>query len=229
MASWMVHLRIADELLDRIDGLCETEFVVGNIAPDSGVPNEDWSAFNPPTELSHFKSTGEDGKKYVDVQRFINNYFSPEQRKRYDGKAYSFYLGYLVHLLTDILWVKCVFPICISKNPSLYERDPSAAIWIWKKDFYDLDAVFLRDHPEFRAFSLYENAVGFENTYMDLFSKNAMDNRRQYITAFYRRERENPDREYPFLNRQEMDTFIQQARKKVLLLLEQYTKITATG
>lgn len=41
MASWMVHLRIADLLLSQISGLCPTEFIVGNIAPDSGVPNED--------------------------------------------------------------------------------------------------------------------------------------------------------------------------------------------
>ena len=42
MASWMVHLRIADELLKHISNIDETAFVMGNIAPDSGVPNEDW-------------------------------------------------------------------------------------------------------------------------------------------------------------------------------------------
>ena len=42
MASWMVHLRIADCLLDRLSEtgkIDDTAFVVGNIAPDSGVPN----------------------------------------------------------------------------------------------------------------------------------------------------------------------------------------------
>jgi hypothetical protein len=43
MATWMVHLRIADKLLNKIKGLSYTEFVVGNIAPDSGVPNDAWS------------------------------------------------------------------------------------------------------------------------------------------------------------------------------------------
>ena len=37
MASWMIHLRIADGLLDRIPGLNETAFVMGNIAPERGV------------------------------------------------------------------------------------------------------------------------------------------------------------------------------------------------
>ena len=53
MASWMVHLRIADKLLDKIPNLSPVEFIVGNIAPDSGVPNEDWSRFPPDTKTSH--------------------------------------------------------------------------------------------------------------------------------------------------------------------------------
>ena len=32
MASWMVHLRVADSLLDQIPGLSQAEFIVGNIA-----------------------------------------------------------------------------------------------------------------------------------------------------------------------------------------------------
>ena len=54
MASWMVHLRVADELLKQIESLDEQAFVMGNIAPDSGVPNEDWTVFQPPKDVSHF-------------------------------------------------------------------------------------------------------------------------------------------------------------------------------
>ena len=56
MASWMVHLRVADELLKKIENLDEKAFVMGNIAPDSGVPNEDWTVFQPPKDVSHFCS-----------------------------------------------------------------------------------------------------------------------------------------------------------------------------
>lgn len=65
MASWMVHLRIADKLMDLISNLSYTEFVIGNIAPDSGVPNEDWSIFTPSTEISHFKTIDTDGLKEI--------------------------------------------------------------------------------------------------------------------------------------------------------------------
>ena len=54
MASWMVHLRIADRLLEHSNALDETAFVMGNIAPDSGVLNKDWTRFEPPKDISHF-------------------------------------------------------------------------------------------------------------------------------------------------------------------------------
>lgn len=50
----MIHLREADLLTDRIPGLDETAFVVGNIAPDSGIPNADWTAYFPPKAVSHY-------------------------------------------------------------------------------------------------------------------------------------------------------------------------------
>ena len=53
MASWMIHLRVADLLLDRVPD--KTAFVVGNIAPDSGVPSADWSQYFPPKSVSHYK------------------------------------------------------------------------------------------------------------------------------------------------------------------------------
>ena len=78
MASWMIHLRIADKLLDRLDNITTTEFIIGNIAPDSGVPNEDWSAFTPSGDISHFKEESIDGWKNVNIERFIKTHFTKE-------------------------------------------------------------------------------------------------------------------------------------------------------
>ena len=65
VASWMVHLRIADLLLERFQHIKNTEFVVGNIAPDSGVPNEDWTYYTPLKEVSHFW----DEKKQIQIEQ----------------------------------------------------------------------------------------------------------------------------------------------------------------
>lgn len=46
MATWIAHLRIAENILRNGRGLDKTAFVSGNIAPDAGVPNEDWSIFS---------------------------------------------------------------------------------------------------------------------------------------------------------------------------------------
>ena len=105
MASWMIHLRIADELLKHLQETDETAFVVGNMAPDSGVPNDDWSKFDPPYPVTHFKTETDDGS-IIDTDKFCDRYFNDETISRYSIKEYSFFLGYLVHLLTDVRWVE---------------------------------------------------------------------------------------------------------------------------
>ncbi|MCM1118424.1 MAG: hypothetical protein NC543_03600 [bacterium] len=209
MASWMVHLRVADKLLERLEGIAETEFVVGNIAPDSGIPNADWTAYTPSTEVSHFKTYLEDGTVQIDVESYLGQYFTPEQRAGYDRGQYSFYLGYLTHLLTDIEWVAQVYAPSKARYPQAYEEDPHKLLWTLKKDWYDLDFLYLKKHPNFRAFQIYENAEGFVNRYMDRFARDAFDNRRQYITGFYRGGREDIEREYIYLTEAQAEQFVE--------------------
>ena len=94
----MVHLRLADRLLDHLPDIDEAAFVMGNIAPDSGVPNADWTQFDPPKSVSHFKA-------YPDpVAAFRAEYFNDEIKKRCTRREYAFFLGYDAHLLTDAAW-----------------------------------------------------------------------------------------------------------------------------
>ena len=74
MASWMVHLRIADRLLDSLPKLSAVDFVVGNIAPDSGVPNQDWSEFTPSVIVSHFR-VDHSIPKAIHIPAFVERYF----------------------------------------------------------------------------------------------------------------------------------------------------------
>ena len=218
MASWMVHLRIADKLLDKIPSLSPVDFIVGNIAPDSGVPNADWSEFTPNTNISHFK-----GEQNIAVpERFAEKYFSLSQQAQYNERQYAFYLGYLTHLITDVLWVRDIYNPSKVKFQALRKTEGKNFIWRIKEDWYDLDFKYLRDHPGFRAFRAYLGAVGYENTFMEEFSANAFDNRRCYITGWYLAGKENLDREYPYLTEAEMDGFVTQATAEILDIL--YTK-----
>lgn len=208
MASWMVHFRVADAMCDVLARLSPTEFIFGNIAPDSGVPNADWSAFTPSSEISHFRTTDPDGLKEIHIDQYTDAYLRAEQWEGYTQAQRSFYLGYLAHLLTDILWADKIVRPSKVKFQEMYERDRNEWIWTLKKDWYDLDFLFLREHPNFRAFCIYEGAVGFENEFLDFFAKDAFENRREYICGFYRGGREGLDREYPYLTEQEMDRFV---------------------
>jgi hypothetical protein len=221
MASWMVHLRIADRLLDRICNLSYTEFVVGNMAPDSGIPNEDWSAFTPSGDISHFKTTDKDGLKDIHLHEYVGQFFSAEQRKQYNSQQKSFYLGYLTHLLTDIMWVDSIVRPCKIKFKDLYDTDREEWIWTLKKDWYDLDFLYIERNPNFRAFSIYRNAVGFQNEYMDFFSVDAFDNRREYIISYYSSKRDNLEREYPYLNEKEMERFVDESSEKIYRILKE--------
>lgn len=216
MASWMVHLRIADKLLDQIPDLSPVEFIVGNIAPDSGVPNEDWSRFTPDTKTSHFKT----GKRKADPAPFAAKYFTPAQQCAYTPRQYAFYLGYLVHLMTDVLWSDRIVTPTLEKFGKQDTPDRNEFIWKAKEDWYDLDHKYLRDHPGCRAFRVYLGAVGFRNEFMEEFSLDAFDNRRQYITNFYLESHDNLDREYPYLTEAEMDAFVEESAAEILKMLK---------
>ena len=54
MATWMVHFRIAENLLKMGLLTSEKEFVVGNIGPDCGLPDEVTGEFYPAKQVTHF-------------------------------------------------------------------------------------------------------------------------------------------------------------------------------
>ena len=215
MASWMVHLRIADELLDRLDHADETAFVMGNMAPDSGVPSADWKEYHPPKSVSHFK-TRPDDETFFDTDAFRRMYFSDEAIKQYSLREFSFFLGYYVHLLTDVLWTGTVYLDLLKSHPKACAEDKHKLVWSAKADWYDLDFLYIERNPGFRAFSIYENAVNFDNEFMDLFSKDAFENRRRYICGFYRSGQHGDlHREYRYLSPAQADAFVETASRRI--------------
>ncbi len=216
MATWMAHLRVADRLLDCLKGITQTEFIVGNIAPDSGLPNEDWTAYTPDSRVSHFRVNRDGEPKEIDVQGFVNQYFRKDQRQNYTREEFSFFLGYFTHLLTDQEWSRRIYRPAIGRHLEAFGGDKYKLTWALKGDWYDLDFLYLKKHPDFRAFHIYETAEGFVNSYMDIFARDAFDDRRVYITGFYRAGRENLEREYPYLTEGQMDAFVESCVEAVL-------------
>ena len=209
MATWMVHLRIADALLPHLPELDETAFIMGSMAPDSGVPNEDWSEFHPPKSVSHFEIQTNDGERCIDLDAFRARYLNAEAMRGYTLRERSFFLGYYAHLLTDVRWSETIVRELKRAYAAHYAQDKHALYRAAKEDWYDLDFLYLEHHPDFRTFSIYENAVGFDNCYLDLFAKDAFENRRQYICGFYHSDEHGElHRDYRYLTAARADAFV---------------------
>ena len=216
MASWIIHLRIADLLLGRIGALDETAFVVGNIAPDSGVPDEGWASYRPPKTVSHYRTAD----AFCDYGQFIAEHFTPGMIRAYSRREFSFFLGYYVHLLTDGEWFRLIYRPVMDELTGNRGMTREEAIRAMKQDWYGLDFRYLEAHPGFRAFRLYEQAAGFRNDFMDAFSPDAFDLRREYICAFYRGAHGETDREYPYLSPGRADRFVKETADAVMDTLQ---------
>lgn len=215
MASWIIHLRIADKLLDQVPGLDATAFVVGNIAPDSGIPNADGTTYTPSKAIMHYKKKRNNTVIY-DVERFANERLSPNLIQSYTKREFSFYLGYWAHLMTDQAWVNKVCLPAFDRYGKNTQEERNALVSVMKHDWYDLDFRYLRDHPDFRAFLVYSQASDFNNDFMPIFPENAFELRRQSVCAFYSEQRTSLDREYPYLSPQQADSFVDTTTQTIL-------------
>lgn len=201
MATWGLHIRIAEGLLNRGYDFDEESFLVGNIGPDCGMPNEDWSKFEPPTEVSHWSDKG---KKNIFADKFYKAYLDKEVS---DRKEKSFLLGYYTHLLTDIKFKKLISKK--QKEDVNYQRLKTDKKFIWtiKEDWYDLDHLYFRDNPDSIFFRVFQDVKYFPD-YLDYYPEGAIIQRIKYITEFYQNPSKNLDREYKYLTRDEMNSFL---------------------
>jgi hypothetical protein len=88
-------------------------------------------------------------------------------------------------------------------------------IWTVKEDWYDLDHKYLIYNPDFRTFRIFDKITVFPNVYLDYFSDVAMEKRIRYISDFYNTHRGDLDREYPYLNEEQMNAFIEEAVEEI--------------
>jgi hypothetical protein len=213
MATWIAHLRVAEKLLNKGYNFDPEAFVVGNIGPDSGVPNEDWSNFDPPKKITHWEGEG----KKINVQGFWDKYLSNENIEESD-EVFSFKIGYFVHLLTDIEWSKLFDK---KKKEALYkeglEKDKNF-IWVIKKDWYGLDYLYLKKNPMSIFNTLFRNITSVPD-YLDYFPKGAFEKQVKYITEFYLGENNETKDNFIYLNEEEMDDFIENATSVIDELL----------
>lgn len=229
MASWMIHLRVAQRLCRQLGAAPINEFVLGNIAPDSGIPAEDGTGYVPEKSISHFYAWDQNGRKYIDEGLFIRQYFTPERRSAYTKEEDSFYLGYLTHLLTDKIWGREIVLPAKERQKELYRSDPERFWDTIKTDWYDLDFMYLKSNPSFDAFRIYRGIKNLKNTYMSIFPENAFTERRQFILDFYADGVANIEEHDTYLSKEDLDAFVISAADEIAAQVRSFPMLLGKG
>src|SRR5215216_1779582 len=217
MGTWISHLRIAEKLLDYFPQLDEVTFTFGNLSPDSGIPNADWTEFEPPKEVTHFLQKGK-GENAIHDLVFYEQYLAnikPDD----DIKLYSFRLGYFFHLICDIMWARRIAVATKRDFKELFDKDPKEAVGIVKGDWYGLDQLYVRDHPEhifWRAIMTNPNPP----SYLPFVQDKALHQQYDHIRKFYGEQEDQwfLSLPYHYLNEKTMSRIVDESIEAVLIV-----------
>lgn len=227
MGTWICHLRIAEKLFLHFPELDKTLFAFGNLAPDSGIPNETWTEFDPPKEVTHFLQKGE-GEDMIRDLVYYREYLAGLNPQE-DPQKYSFRFGYFTHLICDILWMKYIASTTKAAFHELFEQDKQKAVNLVKDDWYGLDQLYNQAHPEGLFWQVIHKTPS-PPSYLPFIQEKALHQQYAHIRKFY----SEPDpewfieRPYPYLNEPSMTRVVEDTVQSTLIILEKikYTDIS---
>ncbi|MBQ2669535.1 MAG: zinc dependent phospholipase C family protein [Clostridia bacterium] len=200
MATWGVHLRIAGSFFDKIPKEHHREFVIGSVAPDCGYGRKDsFGEFEPPPKVTHWSPSG--AKKDCRYKDFYAEYLTGER-----NDDYWFYLGYYIHLLTDIMCSVTMYLPTRIKYKAQYDRDPHFLGTI-KKDWNDIDAAHLQKISEHPIYDIIR-AAGEVKDYLPYYENGQLTKQIKYIADYYMNYGEVLPREYKYTTEAEIENFI---------------------
>ncbi|MBN1976125.1 MAG: hypothetical protein JW918_01885 [Anaerolineae bacterium] len=216
MATWVAHLRLAENLLETIEELDAPSFALGNIAPDSGIPDEKWETFTPPKEVSHFiVPTEDDVLRFADLE-FYRRYLLPMSCP---GRKVSLLMGYFLHLVADNLWYRWIARPTLERFQAELEAD-QRFIWEVKRDWYGLDFVYLHQHPDSLFYRVFLDCEYDDDCGLDFMPAEGLRRQLDYIKNLYQ-DREKMDqalngRPDIYLTKPEMDRFVRDTTRYLL-------------
>jgi len=178
MATWITHLRVSEGIINRCNINNIRDFLVGSVAPDSGRLNEDHYTYTPASEISHY-SCHEKGKWQSIDNVFYNKYVLPNIN---NDKYSSFLLGYLSHLLTDVLWGHFVY----YPTKSRYKSELTNKLYIWeiKKDWFEKDFEYLQQNPNWEIWNSFRSAT-YSHEILEYYPTEIVNEKLEYIKKFY--------------------------------------------
>ena len=232
MASWMIHFRVAQAMLDRgalgedPERSLSEAFVMGNIAPDSGVPTPE-GGYSPDKNTSHFMRPFEgvpagQNPERCDPHLFAREWLIPALDRK-DEVAAAFYLGYLCHLITDNAWVRdFIYPAKVRfAHLRLVDgaETPEGVARFYaflKKDWYDMDFLYLHRRPDLPAYRLFLDAPRLDNDFLPFFPADAFEAKKLEIEAFYRKGVDAVEERAVYISEDEAEAFLQRVADEIL-------------
>ena len=225
MGTWISHLRIAENLLVSFPSLDKTAFTFGSLAPDSGIPNANWTEFDPPKHVSHFIDAGQDEKEIQDLV-FYRKYLQPVSHSD-NPSDYSFLLGYFVHLLSDRLWTCRVDQAFRVSYPDLFKDHTEVeAIDIIKDDMYGLDQLYVREHPD----CLFWKVILPEpipQSMLEFVRQESFEHQINHIRDFYAHPSSDwvLDRPFPYINEATMTHYVNETSTAAARLIRLFATL----
>jgi len=221
MATWITHLRIAENLLDRISGLDAEKFALGSVGPDSGKPDEKWENFTPGNAITHFGGYSTAKREISDLE-FYRRYLLP-LRSAPDKDLASFRLGYFFHLLTDNLWSEKIGRPTQRRWAEQFAADKDF-IWEVKKDWYGLDFIHVHDHVDCIFWRVFRSALPYPGGLGFLVPESlawSVDHIQQYYQKNGKEIQELFDRPYIYLSQAEVNCFVDESTRQLSRIYQQ--------
>jgi hypothetical protein len=218
MANWLTHLRIAEEVMKKLNLSVDIEkYLVGSIATDSGVviydENGKWR-YNPPRDISHWTDIISDWDRAIHYGRFYDTYVKNE----IDFDKKSFYLGYYIHLITDAIWIELVARPVFEKLETHGEQAEKAKKQ-FRADLFDVDLIFLMNNPDFRPLELLKTIKNFENIYLDYFPQGAIQIKIEEVIKTYQDFTVDRNRIFPYCSYEQYEEMITLTTRLIVMNL----------
>ena len=218
MATWIMHLRVAEKVKEFLGEIDETAYYVGSIAPDSGRMVDDFT-YLPPKDVSHWKR---DDVSYE--QRFRDNYafFEKYGKNETDIFRKSLFLGYYVHILTDTVFVRDIIHPFIETHAKPFWRENITNI---RAGWYELDFRFLVENPDFHPIKVIDQVNTFPNVYFDYFAPDDLTVRMNNCSELYKNPKVNPSQDFLTVDKAREDKLVDEMTDIIVSELKKYNII----
>ncbi len=139
-----------------------------------------------------------------------------------DKGRYSFRLGYFFHLITDNLWTLDVGRPTSERWAEQFAADRKF-IWEVKKDWYGLDHIYVRKHPECLYWRVFLDARP-ASADLDFLPPEALPRQLKHIKSYYQlNDEEIQDmmtRPKKYLSKEQMDRFVDESAERIYAIYQ---------